>query len=42
MKQAENAFDQDRFTGARPADDDEAFAAVAIDFEAVEHALAAE
>ena len=42
MQQAEDALDQNRFSGARAADDDEALAAAAVDVDAVEHLLAAE
>ena len=42
MQQAEDAFDQNRFSGAGAADDDEALAAAAVDIDAVEYLLAAE
>src|SRR5207237_6929877 len=42
MQQAEDALDQNRFSGARTADDDEALAAGAVDVDAVQHLLAGE
>ena len=42
LEQAEDAFDQHRFAGARAADDDEALAGAAVEIDAVEHDLAPE
>ena len=41
-QQAKDALDENRFSGAGTADDDEALAAAAINVDTVEHLLAAE